>query len=74
MDGDVSVEQIVALHEPWQSHYRYIAEDALVQAALLRGEYAWLEDDDRLIDERQGLSAWAEEQGFSLSGKPLREL
>jgi hypothetical protein len=74
MRGDVPVEQILALHEPWQSHYRYVAEDPLVQESLLRGEYAWLEDDQSLIDERQGLTAWAEEHGTTLLGKPVREL
>lgn len=53
--GDVRPEEIIAIHEPWHHHYRYMVENGLVPG-VLAGEYDYITpnsfpDEARALEE-----------------------
>lgn len=55
---DIRPEEIIAVHEPWHSHYRYFVENQLEP-----DDYQWLKEDDNLPNERRALEEYERTHG-----------
>jgi GNAT superfamily N-acetyltransferase len=58
MANDIKPRQIVALHQPWHSAYRYIKENA---TEARRGDIDWVKDDPSMANYARGLDKFKKE-------------